>query len=144
MAATRCGCARSESHRTCCRQPRPWRLGPHSGDPSKLASHRLDRRKPLVVLGYALSTATRPWLAAITSWPPALVIRFGDRVAKGIRTSPRDALLADSAPPAATGRVFGLNRAMDSLGSFGSLAFAFNTLMSSVAAREAQGEDSVW
>lgn len=88
-------------------------------------SDRLDRRKPLVVLGYALSTATRPWLAAITSWPAALFIRFGDRVAKGIRTSPRDALLADSAPAAAKGRAFGLNRAMDSFGSFASLIFAF-------------------
>lgn len=88
-------------------------------------SDRLDRRKPLVVLGYALSTATRPWLAAIGSWPPALFIRFGDRVAKGIRTSPRDALLADSAPAASKGRAFGLNRAMDSLGSFASLILAF-------------------
>jgi MFS family permease len=92
-------------------------------------SDRLDRRKPLVVLGYALSTATRPWLAAIASWPPALFIRFGDRVAKGIRTSPRDALLADSAPPTATGRAFGLNRAMDSLGSFASLVFAFSLIL---------------
>lgn len=88
-------------------------------------SDRLDRRKPLVVLGYALSTATRPWLAIISSWPPALFIRFGDRVAKGIRTSPRDALLADSAPPRAQGRAFGLNRAMDSFGSFASLIGAF-------------------
>lgn len=88
-------------------------------------SDRLDQRKPLVVLGYALSTATRPWFAAIGSWPPALLIRFGDRVAKGIRTSPRDALLADSAPPRAQGKAFGLNRAMDSFGSFVSLAGAF-------------------
>ena len=100
---------------------------------TKLASgwlaDRLDRRKPLVVLGYALSTATRPWLAVIASWPPALFIRFGDRVAKGIRTSPRDALLADSAPPAGKGRAFGLNRAMDSLGSFASLVIAFGLIL---------------
>jgi MFS family permease len=88
-------------------------------------SDRLDRRKPLVVLGYTLSTATRPWLAAISSWTPALFIKFGDRVAKGIRTSPRDALLADSAPAGAQGRAFGLNRAMDSFGSFVSLVIAF-------------------
>ena len=92
-------------------------------------SDRLDRRKPLVVLGYALSTATRPWLAAINTWPPALFIRFSDRVAKGIRTSPRDALLADSAPAHAQGRAFGLNRAMDSLGSFTSLVGAFLVIL---------------
>lgn len=84
----------------------------------------IDRRKPLVVLGYALSTASRPWLAAIAAWPPALVIRFVDRVAKGVRTSPRDALLADSAG-AARGKAFGLSRAMDSFGSFASLILAF-------------------
>jgi len=88
-------------------------------------SDRLDRRKPLVVLGYALSTASRPWLAVISAWPPALLIRFTDRLAKGIRTSPRDALLADSAPAQGKGRAFGLNRAMDSFGSFGSLLGAF-------------------
>lgn len=92
-------------------------------------SDRLDRRKPLVVLGYALSTATRPWLAAISAWPPALFIKFGDRVAKGIRTSPRDALLADSAPAGAQGRAFGLNRAMDSFGSFVSLILAFIVIL---------------
>src|SRR4051812_2148797 len=59
-------------------------------------SDRLGRRKWLAVGGYALSTAVKPWLLLATSWAWVLGIRFGDRVGKGLRTAPRDALVADS------------------------------------------------
>jgi MFS family permease len=80
-------------------------------------SDRLRRRKPLVVGGYALSAVARP-LIGLATWPwHALVVRVSDRVGKGIRTSPRDALLADSAEPSQRGRAFGFNRAGDNLGA---------------------------
>jgi MFS family permease len=87
----------------------------------KIVSGRLsDRwraRKPFVVAGYSLSTAVRPMIALATSWPHVLVVRLADRVGKGIRTAPRDALLASWADPATRGYVFGLHRSMDHAGA---------------------------
>ncbi len=80
-------------------------------------SDRVRRRKPLVVGGYALSTVARPLIGLATSPWHALLVRMSDRVGKGIRTSPRDALLADSAEPSQRGRAFGFNRAGDNLGA---------------------------
>lgn len=80
-------------------------------------SDRLARRKPLVVAGYALSSAVRPLVAIATSWGQVLFIRFADRVGKGTRGAPRDALLADSVPPAERGRAFGIHRAADHAGA---------------------------
>lgn len=80
-------------------------------------SDRVRRRKPLVVGGYALSTIARPLIGLATSPWHALLVRMSDRVGKGIRTSPRDALLADSAEPSQRGRAFGFNRAGDNLGA---------------------------
>lgn len=80
-------------------------------------SDRLPRRKPLVVVGYTLASAVRPWMAlAVHPWHAALV-RLGDRVGKGLRSAPRDALLAASAPREARGRAFGFHRAMDHAGA---------------------------
>jgi MFS family permease len=80
-------------------------------------SDRVRRRKPLVVGGYALSAVARP-LIGLATWPwHVLLVRMSDRVGKGIRTSPRDALLADSAEPSQRGRAFGFNRAGDNLGA---------------------------
>ncbi len=76
----------------------------------------LGRRKSLVVLGYGLSATAKPFLAIATSWPQVLLIRFADRVGKGIRTSPRDALVADSSPVETRGRSFGFHRAADTAG----------------------------
>lgn len=88
----------------------------------KLVSGRLSdrwgRRKPLVVGGYALAAATRPFLAAVTAPWMVLALRVVDRVGKGLRTSPRDALLAGSAPADRRGTVFGFHRAMDHAGAF--------------------------
>ena len=80
-------------------------------------SDRLRRRKPLVVAGYALAGAVRPLVAFATNWGQVLAIRFADRVGKGIRTSPRDALIAGLVPPERRGRAFGLQRAMDNAGA---------------------------
>jgi MFS family permease len=80
-------------------------------------SDRLGRRKLLVTCGYSLSSLTRPLMAvAVAPWH-VLATRFLDRVGKGIRTAPRDALLADSTPPATRGTAFGFHRAMDHAGA---------------------------
>ncbi|MCX7627846.1 MAG: MFS transporter [Methylophilaceae bacterium] len=82
--------------------------------------------KPWVVGGYALAAISRPLLALAHSWPGVLVLRFADRVGKGLRTAPRDALLAFSAPAELRGLAFGLHRAMDNAGALiGPLAAAW-------------------
>ncbi len=80
-------------------------------------SDRLPRRKPLVVAGYALASAARPLVALAGSAGQVLAVRLADRVGKGIRSSPRDALLAAAVPPEARGRAFGFHRAADHLGA---------------------------
>jgi MFS family permease len=87
-------------------------------------SDRLGRRKRLAVLGYGLSTVAKPFLYLAGSWGLVLGVRFTDRVGKGIRTSPRDALVADSAPEGELGKSFGFHRALDSLGAVVGLAVA--------------------
>lgn len=87
----------------------------------KIVSGRLsDRwrvRKPIVLAGYSLSSAVRPLMAIVTMWPHVLALRFVDRMGKGVRGAPRDAMLAHLATPETRGRVFGLNRAMDHAGA---------------------------
>jgi MFS family permease len=80
-------------------------------------SDRLDRRKPIVVAGYALSSLVRPFVAVATTWAHVFGIRLTDRVGKGLRTAPRDAMLAAAAPPGERGRVFGYHWAMDHAGA---------------------------
>jgi MFS family permease len=79
-------------------------------------SDRVQRRKPLVVAGYTLASIMRPLVAIARSATQVLVIRVSDRVGKGIRNSPRDALIADSVDPANRGRAFGFNRTGDHAG----------------------------
>ena len=80
-------------------------------------SDRIGRRKPLVVIGYGLASVARPLIAiAVLPWQ-VLAIRFADRVGKGIRGAPRDALLADSVPPELRGTAFGYHRAADHAGA---------------------------
>jgi MFS family permease len=79
-------------------------------------SDRIRRRKPFVVLGYSVAAVARPLIGAASSWTQVLAIRFADRLGKGLRTPPRDALLADMTPPQDRGRAFGLQRAMDNAG----------------------------
>lgn len=78
---------------------------------------RLRRRKPLIVGGYTLSSAARPLIAAAVLPWHVLVLRFLDRVGKGARGAPRDALMADVTPAAERGRAFGFQRAMDHAGA---------------------------
>lgn len=87
----------------------------------KLVSGRLsDRwqvRRPLVLAGYSLSSAVRPLIALVTSWPQVLALRFVDRMGKGVRGAPRDAMLAGFATESTRGQVYGLHRAMDHAGA---------------------------
>ncbi len=80
-------------------------------------SDRVSRRKPLIVAGYALASLVRPLVAVAQSGTQVLLIRLTDRVGKGIRGAPRDALLAASAPASDRGRVFGFHRAADHAGA---------------------------
>jgi MFS family permease len=80
-------------------------------------SDKVGSRKILVVIGYGIATIVRPFTAATHSARQVLAIRLTDRIGKGIRTSPRDALLADSAPPRARGRAFGFHAAADNAGA---------------------------
>ena len=80
-------------------------------------SDRWSARKPFVIAGYGISTLARPLVALATSWLHVLAVRLTDRVGKGIRAAPRDALLASWAEPATRGYVFGLHRAMDHAGA---------------------------
>lgn len=80
-------------------------------------SDRRGRRKGLVVFGYVLASAMRPLLALATTWQHVLAIRLTDRIGKGIRSAPRDAMIADAAEPAMRGLAFGFHRAMDHAGA---------------------------
>ncbi len=80
-------------------------------------SDRATRRKPLVVAGYAVSSAVRPLVALAAIWPHVLLVRFLDRIGKGVRSAPRDALIAEVTPPERRGAAYGLHRAMDNAGA---------------------------
>jgi MFS family permease len=80
-------------------------------------SDRIGRRKPFLFFGYGLSAVAKAALAAVLSWPMVLALRFGDRIGKGLRNPPRDALIADSVEPRRLGRAFGFHRALDTLGA---------------------------
>lgn len=84
---------------------------------SGIMSDRVAGRKKLVLAGYGISSCARPLIAAATGPLAVLGIRFADRVGKGIRTSPRDALIADSADPSIRGKAFGFHRSMDHAGA---------------------------
>lgn len=80
-------------------------------------SDRAGVRKPIVVIGYTLSSLVRPFMAIASSWGHVFAIRVTDRVGKGLRSAPRDAMLATLAPPGERGRVFGYHWAMDHAGA---------------------------
>jgi MFS family permease len=85
---------------------------------SGVASDHLRRRKLLVVLGYGLGAASKPIFPLATSMLWVFTGRFVDRIGKGIRGAPRDALVADITPPALRGAAYGLRQALDSVGAF--------------------------
>ena len=80
-------------------------------------SDKVGKRKIFVIAGYSLSTITKPFFAASSGWLDAFVVRFGDRMGKGLRTAPRDALIADSVQESRAGRAFGLHRTIDQIGA---------------------------
>jgi MFS family permease len=80
-------------------------------------SDRLPRRKPLIVGGYALATIARAWIAVAGRWPSVLAARLLDRTGKGIRSAPRDAMIADVTPVESRGKAFGFQRALDHAGA---------------------------
>jgi len=80
-------------------------------------SDRLSKRKWLSFFGYALSSLTKPFMLIASTWGPVMGIRFADRLGKGVRTAPRDALVADSTPEEVRGKAFGFHRAMDTGGA---------------------------
>lgn len=81
-------------------------------------SDRLGNRKWLAVIGYAISALSKPFLYFAASWTGIMAVRFSDRVGKGIRTAPRDALVAASSDESNRGYAFGLHRAGDTAGAF--------------------------
>lgn len=84
---------------------------------SGVMADRTGTSKPWVVGGYALAGIARPMFAFVSSWPMVLALRFTDRVGKGLRSSPRDAMLARAIAPGQRGLAFGFHRAMDNLGA---------------------------
>src|SRR3989339_1738309 len=88
-------------------------------------SDKFGKKKPLIIAGYSLSTITKPLLAIATSWTHVLGVRFFDRVGKGIRTTPRDALIAASVKEKDRGKGFGIHRALDSAGAIVGTLIAF-------------------
>jgi MFS family permease len=88
---------------------------------AKLFSGRLSdrslKRKPWVMLGYGLAALSKPLFPLAASAPAVMIARFADRIGKGIRGSPRDAMVADEAPPEIRGRAFGLRQALDTVGA---------------------------
>jgi len=78
---------------------------------------RLDRRKPLVVAGYLVANAVKPLLAVVTAWWHILLIRFTDRLAKGMRGAPRDVMVAESVGKERLGSAYGLIQSLDSAGA---------------------------
>ena len=87
-------------------------------------SDQLGQRKWLAVAGYALSAISKPFLYLADAWGWVLGVRFADRMGKGIRTAPRDALVADSITEKQRGLAFGIHRAGDTAGAFVGLGLA--------------------
>ncbi|MCX6777533.1 MAG: MFS transporter [Candidatus Micrarchaeota archaeon] len=102
-------------------------------------SDKIGRRKPFVIAGYGLSTFTKPFFALASTWEHVLVVRFVDRVGKGLRGSARDAMLADSASAENRGRIFGFRKAMDSAGAVIGPLIVFLLLPSFVAMYGTEG-----
>jgi MFS family permease len=88
-------------------------------------SDRLGKRKALIFWGYGISVFSRPILATASSWMHVLLYRFTDRVGKGVRTAPRDAIIADSTPKHILGKAFGFHRSMDTVGAMIGPGIAF-------------------
>lgn len=96
---------------------------------SGYASDRFGKRKPLILLGYAIGAASKPFFALAAGAFPVFAARFADRIGKGIRGAPRDALIADVTPPEIRGRAFGLRQSLDTVGAFLGPLFAIGLMI---------------
>ena len=103
---------------------------------SGILSDRMARRKWMLVVGYGLAGSVRPLIGLARAWPVVLFIRFGDRVGKGLRGPPRDAIIADAVDQDARGRAFGLHRAMDHAGAVVGPLCAFGLLAIGLESRQ--------
>ena len=92
---------------------------------SGVLSDRFKRRTPFVIAGYGMAGLVRPLIAFATVWPVVLMLRFFDRVGKGLRSSPRDALIADAVPSERRGSAYGLQRIMDHTGAIAGPLIAY-------------------
>ena len=93
--------------------------------PSGYLSDKIGKRKILVILGYGISTISKPFFIFVTSFIDIITVRVADRIGKGIRTAPRDALIADSVDESSTGKAFGIHRTLDQIGAIIGPFFAF-------------------
>lgn len=91
-------------------------------------SDKTGKRKAFILAGYAVSTASKPFFAASASWMDAFLVRAGDRIGKGLRTAPRDALIADSVSESKACRAFGMHRTLDQMGAIVGPVAAFGLL----------------
>jgi MFS family permease len=111
-------------------------------------SDRSGRRVPYVRIGYGLPVLGKSLIAMAVAWPMVLAGRLVDRLGKGLRTSPRDALIADAAEPAIRGRAFGFHRAMDTAGAMVGVLLSAAMLWwltgSPTAGGTAQAPDAGW
>jgi sugar phosphate permease len=96
---------------------------------------RVRRRKPLVLFGYGLASLARPLIALAQTPLQVLGIRFVDRIGKGVRSSPRDALIAEAAAPEQRGAAFGFHRAMDHTGALVGPLLAFGLVWLGLSTR---------
>ncbi|QPJ65999.1 MAG: MFS transporter [Candidatus Nitrohelix vancouverensis] len=104
---------------------------------SGIWTDRSGKRKPFILVGYGMAGLAKPLIGLAGSWPAVLALRFMDRVGKGIRTSPRDALIADVSPPEHRGASFGFHRAMDHAGAvIGPLVAALLLMLPTISLRE--------
>ena len=93
--------------------------------PSGYISDKIGKRKILVIIGYAISTISKPFFIFVTTFGDTIIVRISDRIGKGIRTAPRDALIADSVDESSSGKAFGIHRTLDQIGAIIGPFFAF-------------------
>jgi len=93
--------------------------------PSGYISDKIGKRKILVIIGYGISTISKPFFILVTNFANTITVRIVDRIGKGIRTAPRDALIVDSVNESNTGKAFGIHRTLDQIGAIIGPLFAF-------------------
>ena len=93
--------------------------------PSGYISDKIGKRKILVIIGYGISTISKPFFILVTTFVDTITVRIADRIGKSIRTAPRDALIAESVDESSTGKAFGIHRTLDQIGAIIGPIFAF-------------------